>query len=147
MRIEEVEGEVLELGLDPRHAEPVRQRPVDLERLLRDAPARLGRHVIERLHVVQPIGDLDQDDPQVARRGQDQLAEGLGLGLVAADVLVLADLGDAVDQRGDLLAELGGEILASGAGVLEHVVQQRRSRRRWRRSRGRRAARRPLADG
>ncbi len=84
-----------------------------------------ARHVVERLHVVQPIGDLHQDHAQVARRGQDQLAEGLGLGMIAPDVLVLADLGDAVDQLGDLLAQRRGEVLAGGAGVLQHVVEQR----------------------
>ena len=106
VRVEVVEGEVLEVALDPRHAQAVGDRRVDLQRLARDAPARLGRQVLERLHVVQPVGELDQDDPDVLGRGQDHLAEGLGLRLVAAHVRVAADLGDAVDQLGDLLAEL-----------------------------------------
>ncbi len=37
--LERAEGEVLELALHPVDAEPVRQRRVDVERLLRDAPA------------------------------------------------------------------------------------------------------------
>ena len=119
-----IEGEVLEVPLDAGHAEAMGDRGVDLQRLARDPPPRLGRHVLQGRHVVQPVGELDDDHPDVARRGEDHLAEGLGLGLVAPHVLVAADLGDAVHQPGDLAAELGLQHLAGGQRVLEHVVQQ-----------------------
>ena len=96
--VEVEEGQVLELALDPRHPQAVGDGGVDLQRLARDPAPRLGRHVLQGLHVVQPVGELDEDHPDVLGRGQDHLAEGLGLGLVAAHVLVAADLGDAVDQ-------------------------------------------------
>jgi hypothetical protein len=38
----------------------------------------------------------------------------------------LADLGDAVHQLGDLLAELALEILLGGGGVFQDVVEQAR---------------------
>ena len=137
--IEIEEGEVLEIALDPRHPQPVGDRRVDLERLARDAAAGLGRQVLERLHVVQAVGELDQDDPDVLGRGQDHLAERLGLRLgrgsagrlsrhsrlvVTTDVLVAADLGHAVHQLRDLLPELALHHVAGGEGILEHVVQQ-----------------------
>ena len=122
--IEMIEGEVLEVPLDAGHAEAVGDRRVDLQRLARDPAPRLGRHVLQGRHVVQPVGELDDDHPDVLRRGEDHLAEGLGLRLVAPHVLVAADLGDAVDQAADLVAELLLQHLAGGQRVLEHVVQQ-----------------------
>ena len=122
--VEMVEGEVLEVPLDARHAEAMGDRRVDLQRLARDAAPRLGRHVLQGRHVVQPVGELDDDHPDVLGGGEDHLAEGLGLRLVAAHVLVAADLGDAVDQAADLAAELLLEHLAGGERVLQHVVQQ-----------------------
>ena len=124
VRVEVVEGEVLEVALDPAHPQAVGDRGVDLDGLPRDPPARLGRHRLQRLHVVEAIGQLDHHHPDVLRRGEDHLAEGLGLRLVPAHVLVAADLGHPVDQLGDLLAELVLQGLAGGEGVLEDVVEQ-----------------------
>ncbi len=124
VRVEVVEGQVLEVALDPRHPEAVGDGGVDLQRLARDAPARLGRQVLEGLHVVQPVGELDQDHPDVLGRGEDHLAEGLGLDVVPAHVLVAGQLGDPVDQLGDLGAEALLESVAGGEGVLEDVVEQ-----------------------
>jgi hypothetical protein len=70
------------------------------------------------------VGELDQDDADVLRRGEDQLAERLRLRLVAPHVGVAADLGHAVDELGHLAAEPLLEHLARGERVLEHVVQQ-----------------------
>ncbi len=123
-RIEVVEREILEVPLDLRHAEPVGERRVDLERLLRDPAPGLRRHRVQGHHVVQAIGELDQNDPHVLGRGQDHLAEGLRLRLVLAHVGVAADLGHAVDELGDLGAELAFEDLERGQRVLEHVVQE-----------------------
>ena len=71
--LEKLEREVLQLGLHAGHAEPVRQRRVDLARLERDAAPPLGRQVLERAHVVQPVAQLDDDDARVLRDRQQQL--------------------------------------------------------------------------
>ena len=62
----------------------------------------------------------------VARDGDQQLAEVLGLLGLLGDEIELLDLGEAVDQRADLLAELLVDLGARDVGVLDHVVQQRR---------------------
>ena len=67
-------------------------------------PLLLGEE-LQRAHVVQPVGELDQDHPQVGDHRQEHLAERLGLLLFLRDVGVAGDLGDAVDQLGDLVAE------------------------------------------
>ncbi len=124
VRVEVVEGEVLEVPLDPRHPQAVGDGGVDLERLARDPPPRLGRQVVERLHVVQAVGELDDDHPDVLGRGQDHLAEGLGLRLVVPHVGVAADLGHPVDQLGELGPEGRLQHLAGGERVLQDVVEE-----------------------
>ena len=86
--------------------------------------ALLGRQVVERPHVVQPVGELDHQHAQVARHRHQHLAEVLGLALLARGEGQLADLGDAVHQLGDLLAELALEVLLGGRGVFQDVVEQ-----------------------
>ena len=104
-RVQRREGEVLELPLDRVDAEPVRQRRVDLERLLGLLDLLLLRHRVERAHVVQAVGELDQDDPDVRGHRDHHLAVVLGLRLVARLERDAGELGHAVDQARDLLAE------------------------------------------
>ena len=123
-RVQGREGEVLELPLEGVDAEPVRERRVDLERLLGLLDLlRLG-HVRERAHVVQPVRELDDQHADVARHRDDQLAVVLGLVLLLAVEVDLRQLGDAVNQRGDLAAEEALDVVEAGAGVLDGVVHQ-----------------------
>ena len=72
------------------------------------------------------------------RHRDDHLADGLGLGAVA--VLDLVELGDAVDEHRDLVAELGAQLVERVVGVFDGVVQQRRGDRSSGRCRGRRGS-------
>ena len=117
------EGEVLELPLHRVHAEPVGERGEDLQGLPGLALLLLPGQVAQRPHVVQPVGELDHQHPDVAGHRDHHLADGLRLGRLA--VLDLVQLGDAVDQRGDVLAELAAQLGQRVGGVLHRVVQQR----------------------
>ena len=77
------EREVLELPLDRVDAEPVRDRRVDLEGLLGLLDLLLLGYRADRAHVVQAVGELDQDDPDVRGHRDHHLAVVLGLRLVA----------------------------------------------------------------
>ena len=79
--------------------------------------------VAQGAHVVQPVGELDDQHPDVARHRDDHLADGLGLRGVA--VLDLVELGHAVDELGDLVAEVRAQLLEGVRRVLDGVVQQR----------------------
>ena len=72
------ERQVLELPLDLPDAQPIGQRRVDLHRLLGDAPLLVGRQILERPHVVQAIGQLDEHHADVLGHGQEHLAHVLG---------------------------------------------------------------------
>ena len=58
-----LERQVGQFGLVRPHAEAVGERREDLDGLARDAQLLVPRHVLERPHVVQSIGELDDDDP------------------------------------------------------------------------------------
>ena len=126
LRVSPLERQLLELLAHGLHAHAAGERCVDLERLLGHAPAALRLHVLERAHVVQPVGQLDQQHADVAGDGDQQLAEVLGLLGLLGDEIELLDLGQAVDEVADLLAELLVDLGAGDVGVLDHIVQQRR---------------------
>ena len=106
-RVQRLEREVLELPLERVDAEPVRERRVDLERLARLLHLLLAAEVLDRAHVVEPVGELDQDDPDVLGHRDDHLPVVLGLGVLAALELDPRQLRDALDEVRDLVAELG----------------------------------------
>ena len=105
--------------------EPVRERRVDLERLLRLAHLGLLALVLDRAHVVEPVGELDQDDADVLRHRDDHLAVVLGVGLLAGLEARPGQLGDALDELRDLVAELGADVVGLGLRVLDDVVEER----------------------
>jgi len=72
---------------------------------------------------VQPVGQLDHEDPYVAGHRDHHLADGLRLGGVA--VVDLVELGDPVHEARDLVAELAAQLVEGVVGVLDGVVQQR----------------------
>ena len=124
-RMQDLEGKILQLPLESVDTQAVSERRVDLQRLARLLHLLRLAQVLDRAHVVQSIGELDQDDAHVARHRHDHLAVVLGLGLLAALELNSGQLRDAFDQARDLLAELLPELGDGHAGVLDHVVQKR----------------------
>ena len=86
------------------------------------APARL--HRLDGAHVVQAVGQLDEDHPKILRHGHEQLAEVFGLLRLGRGQLQVGQLGDAIDQFGDLFAKQLGDLGIGGFGVFNGVVQQ-----------------------
>ncbi len=128
-RVQRREREVLELPLDRVDAEAVRDRGVDVEGLLRLLDLLLLRHRADGAHVVQAVGQLDQDDPDVRGHRDHHLAVVLRLRLVARGERQAGELRDAVDERRDLLAERRLHVLQRRRRVLHGVVEQRGAQR------------------
>ncbi len=125
-RIQRLEPQVLELELDVVEPESFGDRRVDLESLAGDRPAPRRRHGPDGAHVVHAVGELHQDDAQVAHHRQQHLAERLRLRLLAALELDPVELGDAVDQLGHVRAEPRRQLILGRRGVFDDVVQDRR---------------------
>ena len=144
LRLDVLEGQVLELPLEVPDAEAVRKGREYLQRFLGDAALALRRELVQCLHVVQAVRQLDDHHPHVARHGEEDLAD-VG---AAADLLLeaarafglrfpgvflrqrlLAELGlrqlrDAIHESPDLVTELGGDLRQANGGIFHHVVEQ-----------------------
>ena len=128
-RVQDLEREVLELPLERVDTEPVCERRVDLERLLGLLHLLLLAEVLDRPHVVEPVRELDEDDPDVLGHRDDHLPVVLRLGLLAARELDPGQLRDALDELSDVGPELGAHLVELGLGVLDDVVQEGRGDR------------------
>ena len=131
VRVELGERQVLQLVLHLLHTHALRQRRIDVHRFRGDAPAFvMVVQEFQRAHVVQPVGQLDQQHADVLGHRQDQLAEVFRLLRMLRLQLDAIELGDAVDQARHLGAEQTLDVGDGGAGVFDGVVQQRRDDRR-----------------
>ena len=124
-RMQIKEGKVFQLGLHPGNAEPVGQRGVDFQRFAGDKALLVARHVLQGAQIVQPVGELDQNHPDILGHGDQHLAETLGLPLFLTEELELAQLGDTGDERRNLGAEGRGDLFLASVRIFDGVVQQR----------------------
>ena len=124
LRVQRGEGEVLQLPAHLLDAEAVGQWRVDVEGLLRRATLLPLGHDSERAHVVQPVGQLDQQNAPVVSHGDEHLANGRRLLCLLGVELEAVQLGHPVDNAGHPLAEVLLNGLEREPGVLDGVVQQ-----------------------
>jgi hypothetical protein len=124
-RVHGFEAQILELDAHGVHAQPVGDGRVDFQGFLGDAPALLAGQHFKCAHVVQAVGELDQDHANVAGHGHGHLLEVLGLGFGLGLELHLGQLADPVHQLGDGFAKLRGERFLGNAGVFDDVMQHR----------------------
>ena len=124
VRLEVRERQVLQFAAHLAHAEPQRNRRVDLPRLERDPFLPVPVKSVQCPHVVDAIGQLDQNDPDILNHRQDHLAEGLGLAGFGRVVAEPSDLGHAVDAARDLPSEFPAKQRYRCRRVLDNVVQQ-----------------------
>ena len=83
-----------------------------------------ARHRRDRAHVVQAVGELDDQDAQVGGHRDEHLAHRRRLLRLPRVELDAVELGDAVDDGGDLAAEVPLDVGDRDLGVLDRVVQQ-----------------------
>jgi hypothetical protein len=98
---------------------------VYLERLLRLLHLLLLAEVLDLPQVVEAVGELDQDHTGVVGHRDDQLAVVLRFRLLPALEMDSRQLRHALDELGDLVAELLADVRDRGARVLDDVVQER----------------------
>ena len=75
---------------------------------------------------MQAVGELDQQHAHVIDDGQEKLAQVLSLLGFLGDEVELFQLGEAFDERADILAEQLIDLGTRRGGVFDRVVQQRR---------------------
>ena len=78
----------------------------------------------QRPHIVQPVGQLDDDDAHIFGHGQNQLAETFGLLLGFVVVFQVFQFGEPVHHFGDGVAELFRHFAFGNVRVFQHIVHQ-----------------------
>ena len=125
-RVEISKAKVFKFDLKPVNAQTVCDGCVDIESLARDAPLLAGWHRAKRLHVVQAIGELHENDANVLDHREHHFAEAFSLCLCPAVKLNLVEFADAVNEQRDFVAELFFYFFERRFGVLNRIVQDRR---------------------
>ena len=92
-RVEIAEAKVLHLHLDASDPESIGDGRIDVEGLLGDGDLPVGPQKAQGSHVVQPVGQLDQDDAYIVHGGEKKPAEVLGFrGLARRERTLLISL-------------------------------------------------------
>src|ERR1043165_1918011 len=125
-RVQVAKREILELAAQFTHSEPMRDRREDLHRLFGDTLALLGVEVLKRAHVMQAVGEFDEDNAYVVDHRQQHLAHVLGLLFLARDVTDLRDLRETVDEVRYLFPEVTADRFEIDERVFDNIVQETR---------------------
>jgi hypothetical protein len=124
-RVENGEAQVFEFHPYIVHAQAQGNWRVNIQGLPGDATALFRTQHVQRAHVVQAVGELDQDNADILGHGKRHFLEVFGLRFGAGGKVDLGKLADTVNQFGNRIAELPGERLLANAGILNDVVQER----------------------
>ena len=104
----------------------MRNRHINVECFLGDACAFLGPHHAERSHVMHAVGKLHENHSNVARHCKEHFAEAFCLRYFVRGEAKLVELGDAVDELGDVRAEFLRHFALARARILKYVVHEAR---------------------
>lgn len=123
--VEVFETDILKFALDLSDTETIGNWSIDLECFSRDAFLFFYRKMTECAHVVEAIGELDDDDADVLRHSHKHLAQIFEIvfffGTAQFD---LAELGDAIDQEGDVTPELFFDFSERHLGILGDIMEE-----------------------
>ena len=122
LRVEDLEAQLLQLGFDGVHTQPVGKRCVNIQRLARLSLRVRRLDVTPRAGVVYAVGKFDDKHTHIAAHRDHHLADRLGLGGIA--VLHLGKFGHAIHEPGDGISEFGSTLGERVIGVLDRVVEQ-----------------------
>ena len=106
-----LEAQVFKLHFQAVDAETVRNRCVDIECFTRDTSLLVGRHRAQRLHVVQTVGELHENDANVFDHREHHLTKAFSLRFGTTAEFYLVQLADTVDKQSDFAAESLGDII------------------------------------
>ena len=122
LRVEKFEGQILQLPFEPVDADTAGQRGIEIHSLPGHLDLGLPFDHIEEKHILQPIHQFHQQDPDIRGDGQQQLTYVLGLTCQLTVVLYFGDPGRACHNRCDILAEFLLQFLG-GDTLFQHSVQ------------------------
>ena len=102
----------------------MRNGGIDFQRFARLENTPVFAKGRKRAHIVQAVGEFDNDNADVFAHGNEHLAKRFSLLVGKRFHLDLGDLGYAVNQFGNRIAKHFGHLLLGGNSVFHRVVQQ-----------------------
>ena len=120
-----LERQLLQFAVGLVQAQPVRNGRVNVQRVAGHTHAFGRGHRVHGAHVVQAVGQLDEDHAHVARHRQQHFAEGLGLRFFTRRELQLVELGQPVHQLGGGRTKAFDQLDLGDAAVFHRVVHER----------------------
>ena len=126
-RVHGLKGEVLQFAVNVVEPQTVGDGGIHFQCFGGDAAAAGGTFCAEGAHVVQAVGEFDDDDADVAGHSHDEFAEafclmgGFAVGGVEFQVF---QLGESVHHFGDGFAEGFPHLFFGDGGVFQYVVHQ-----------------------
>ena len=119
---EKTEGKVLKFAADETHPKAIGDRRVNIERLTGDALLASGVEIFERAHVVQAVSKFHENHADIVHHRQEHFADVFGLAGFGSEQIETANLGDALDQAGDIGPEFHGDFFEGDLGVLDDIM-------------------------
>ena len=130
IRLRIFQSQVIQFDLDRRNTETLGDRRVDIHRLPGFFLLFFAAHVLERAHVVEPVGQFDDNDTDIPGHSQKHFPEVLRLYFdFIRGIFDLGQLGNAVHKKRDFLAEFPFDILEGHIRIFDHIVEDRRGDR------------------
>jgi len=120
-----LEGKILQLTIGCVKTQAMGNGCVNIKSLARDARPLAARHIAQRSHVVCTVGELYQNNPDIACHCQQHFPKRLGLIFFPGIELELFELGQAVDQVGHGRAKTLDQFGLGHAAILDCIVKQR----------------------
>ena len=125
LRFEIFEREVFELHFDLVYAEAIGDWREDVHSFAGDTFSFFRWEIVQCTHVMEPVGEFDDDDTDVGRHGEEHLTEVLKEVLFALTMKSdLGKLGDAVDDVGDFRTETLLYLREGDSRVFGYIMQE-----------------------
>ncbi len=124
-----LETELFQFCFDGKQSQPVCQRGVYIQGFPGNFKLLRRSHGRECAHVVQSVGNLDQDYPDIIGHGEQQLPKILCLCRYVLAKHPARYLGQPVHNLRNLIPKQGTDIIDRVIGIFHHIVKQRRRNR------------------
>ena len=124
-RVQIFQRQVLQFPFEALHSQPVGHRRVKLHGFQRLAPLCGGGLIVHRAHVVEAVGDFDQNHAHVFVGGEKHFSEILHLLFFLVHLILKAgQFADAFHQVRHGGGEQARQVRVRDRGILNHVVEQ-----------------------
>ena len=126
-RVQVKKGTILQFLFNAPDTQTVGNGGVDFHGFQSDQPLLFRAFKLKGPDIVQPVRQLNDDDPDVLAHGQQHFPDILRLLIFFGSKGQLFNFSDAVHHQGHIVAELFLKDFQGNIGVLHHIVEQGRA--------------------